>query len=171
MVAANYALHKVSVFNISGSSLTHSQTFGSYGTGNSYFSNPTDAVFDSNGNIYVTDLYNHRLVKYNSSGTYQSQYGSWNYNGNPFRYPYGLGISSTDKIYVADHSQSAVQEFTTGMSYQGKIGVAKSRMDMAKEVIKKDVTQLENSDDPVDIFLNYLQEKGDDKSLEIKRFL
>ena len=143
LVAANYAKHQVAVFNISGQSLTLSQTFGSYGTGNSYFRNPTDAVFDSNGNIYVTDLYNHRLVKYNSSGTYQSQYGSWNYSGNPFRYPYGLGISSTDKIYVADHSQSAVQEFTTGMSYQGKIGVAKSRMDMAKEVIKKIVSNTE----------------------------
>ena len=41
----------------------------------------------------------------------------------------------------------------------------------SKEVIKKDVTQLENSDDPVDIFLNYLQEEGDDKSLEIKKLM
>lgn len=41
----------------------------------------------------------------------------------------------------------------------------------SNEVLKKNVTQLENSDDPVDIFLNYLQEEGDDKSLEIKKLM
>ncbi len=143
LVAANNGLSKIQVFNISGQNLSLSQSFGSYGTGNSYFRSPTDAAFDSNGNIYVTDLYNHRLVKYNSSGTYQSKYGSWNYSGNPFRYPYGLGISSDDKIYVADFSQNSVQELTTGMTYTGKIGVAKSRMAMAKDVIKKIVSNTE----------------------------
>lgn len=134
------SLNNVKVFNISGSNLSLAQTFGSYGTGNSQFKSPSDVSYDSSDNIYVADLYNHRLVKYNSSGVYQSKYGSWNYNSNPFRYPYGVGISSANKIYVADFGQTSIQEFSTGLSYIGKIGVAKSRMSIAKEAIKRIVS-------------------------------
>ena len=92
-LAAASSLNNIKVFNISGSNLSLTQTFGSYGAGNSQFNYPSDVSFDSSDNIYVADLYNHRLVKYNSSGVYQSKYGSLNYNGNPFRYAYGVGLS------------------------------------------------------------------------------
>ena len=140
LVAAGYSLNKMLVFNISGANLSLAQWTGSYGSGNYQFKSPSDVAFDSSDNIYVADLYNHRLVKFDSSGNYLSKYGSWNYNSNPFRYPYGVGISSANKIYVADHGQTSIQQFSTGLSYIGKIGVAKSRMSIAKEAIKRIVS-------------------------------
>ena len=47
-----------------------------------------------------------------------------------------IAISSDDKIYVADWGNK-IHEFVTGLTYSGAIGVPKSRMDMAKDVIKK----------------------------------
>jgi type IV pilus assembly protein PilY1 len=144
MVMANHSTHTVCVMDISGTSLGNCQLVGNgrYGGRNGYFYSPTDADFDSNGNIYVTDLQNHRIQKFNSSRKYVSKYGSRNYSGNPFYYPYGLAISSDDKIYVADWGNK-IHELTTGLTYTGAIGVPKSRMSMAKDVIKKIVSNTE----------------------------
>ena len=145
LVTANYTRHKVCVHTISGSSLGSCTKVGvsSQGTGNGYFYYPSDAVFDSSGNVFVTELYGHRIQKFDTSYAYVSKYGSFNYNGNPFFYPYGLGISSNDNIYAADFGNNLIQEFTSTLSYVGRIGVNKSRMQMAKAVIKKLVSNTE----------------------------
>ena len=144
MVMANHSRHEVCVMDITGTNLGSCQKVGvsSYGSGNGYFSSPVDADFDSNGNIYVADLQNHRIQKFNSSRQYVSKYGSFNYSGNPFYYPYGLSISSDDRIFVADWGNK-IHELTSGLTYTGAIGVQKSRMAMAKDVIKKIVSNTE----------------------------
>ena len=38
--------------------------FGSYGTANGQFKNPSDIAIDNEGNIYVTDYGNHRVQKF-----------------------------------------------------------------------------------------------------------
>jgi len=144
LVAAHYTNSKVCVYSLSGTSLGSCQQVGNVGkgTGNGSFRNPIDAAFDSSGNIFVADFGNHRIQKFNSSGSYVSKYGSWAPN-NPFRHPHGLGISSDDRVYVADHSNHKIQEFTNALSYVGAIGVQKSRMAIAKNVIKKIVSNTE----------------------------
>tara|TARA_Y100000294_G_scaffold160762_1_gene164653 strand:- start:328 stop:4080 length:3753 start_codon:yes stop_codon:yes gene_type:complete len=144
LVGALYYKQKVCAYSISGSSLGSCQQIGNVGYSNAqgYYRYPSDAAFDSNGNVFVADLYNHRVQKFNSSGTFVSEYGSHKYDGTPFAYPYGIGVSSDDLVYVTDF-QNKVQKFTNGLSYEGALGVAKSRMAMAKEVIKKIVSNTE----------------------------
>ena len=65
-------------FTVSGQSLSYSQaTSNTYSSSNGYFRRPTDGAYDSSGNIYGLDLYNHRMQKFNSSLSYQAKTGSY----------------------------------------------------------------------------------------------
>ena len=101
-------------------------------------SNSWDADFDSSGNIYVTDPNNYRLLKFNSSGNLISTVGSYN---NPFLSPLGIKIDSNDKIFIAD-SRAGVLSYNTSLIFQSRLG-ANIRMDIAKSVIKKIVSNTE----------------------------
>ena len=129
-------------YTVSGTTLTYSTTVGTYGysstNGNVYYA--TGVAFDSNDNIYVTDYWQSRIQKFNSSGTYQAKTGSRSYS-NPFYYPYGITVDSSDNIYVADYGNLSVRKFDTSLtlleSYGGSAG---TRLDVAKKVIKKIVS-------------------------------
>ena len=129
-------------YSVSGNNLAYSTTVGTYGSsstnGNVFYA--TGVAFDSNDNIYVTDYWQSRIQKFNSSGKYQAKTGSRQY-GNPFYYPYGITVDSSDNIYVADYINLSVRKFDTSLtlleSYGGSAG---SRLDVAKKVIKKIVS-------------------------------
>ncbi len=147
LVVTNYYKNTVCVHSLSGTNIgTGCTNVGnsSRGTGNGYFWYPYDAVFDSDDNIFVSDHRNHRVQKFAANTySYSSKYGSINNSGTPFRYPFGLAIGSDDTLYVADYQNNLVQKFTNALSYQTRIGVNISRMTMAKNVIKKIVSNTE----------------------------
>ena len=131
----------VAEFNVSGQSLSFNQvTPGGYSTSNGYFRRPTDTGYDSSGNIYALDLYNHRIQKFNSSLSYQAKAGSYS-TSSGFRYPYGMHIDSSDNIYVTDFYNYAVRKYDTSLSETATYGGgAGTRLDAAKKVIKKIVS-------------------------------
>ena len=45
------------------------QSNGVVGTGANYLSTPNDIAVDANGNVYVVDTYNHRVVRWNVNAT------------------------------------------------------------------------------------------------------
>ena len=143
LALVSYRNHKVCVRSISGLNLGSCQKVGnsSYGSGTGYFNHPTSVVFDSNDNIYVLDQ-SHRIQKFDSSRSFVKQYYAFSYS-DPFRNPVDISISSSDRIYAVDQANSHVYEFNTDLGYIGKIGIPKSRMQMAKAVIKQIVS---NSD-------------------------
>ena len=138
LVTVSHYRHKVCLHSLSGTSLGSCQQVGngSYGWSNGYFIYPIDAAFDYDGNIFVVDSSNRRLQKFNSSGTYVTKYGSYSYNA-PFRWPWGVGVSSDNKVYVADQENNDIYEFNNNLTSYETIGVPRSRMSIAKEVIKK----------------------------------
>ena len=78
LIVADYNRNQLIEFNVSGTTLSHSRSSSStYSGSNGLLRRPTDAAYDSSGNIYVTDLYNHRLQKFNSSLSYQAKVGSY----------------------------------------------------------------------------------------------
>ena len=98
------------------------------------------ADYDSNGNLYGINYYDHRLQKFNSSFNYVSKVGSFK-RGGAFYYPYGVHVDKNDKIYVADYSNRSVRIFDTNLQLQSSIGGSGgTRLDVAKTVIKKIVS-------------------------------
>ena len=133
---------KLSEFNVDGNGWLsyRGSTTGGYSSANGRFYYPRDAGYDSNGNIYGTDRNNNRLTKFNSNYVYQARVGSYS-TSSAFNGSWGMHIDSSDNIYVADLYNYGVRKFNTSLVETGTFGgIASTRMDAAKKVIKKIVS-------------------------------
>ena len=138
----NYSNNSFAEFDIASSgNLTFSkQTNRNWSSSNGYNRYSLGADYDSSGNLYGVNYYDHRLQKFNSSFNYVSKVGSYSRSG-PFYYPYGVHVDSNDKVYVADYYNRSVRIFDTNLQLQSSIGGSGgTRLDVAKTVIKKIVS-------------------------------
>ena len=120
---------------------------------NGYFARKTGlqaAIYDSNGNIYASDNGNYRIQKFTSSRTYNSKVGTPSHLV-PFNSAAGMDRDSSNNIYVADYFANKIYIFNssltltstlTGGGSDNLVG-SKTRMDIAKDVIKKIVSSTE----------------------------
>lgn len=83
-------------------------SFGGYGTGEGQFIRITDMYFDHNGDILVTDQYNHRIQKFESNGRYISKYGTSGTGSGEFNQP-SCVIEDDGLIYVCDKRNNRIQ--------------------------------------------------------------
>jgi type IV pilus assembly protein PilY1 len=143
LIAANRnnPIYGLTEWNIGGGgALTFAgHTCTSYSSSNGCHRYANGADYDSSGNIYSTDYYNHRVQKFNSSYQYRRKQGSY-YGSNGYFYPYGIHVDKNDKIYVANYYRHQVLTLDTSLSPQGKVGGASTRMDVSHKVIKQIVS-------------------------------
>ncbi|HEY0388494.1 MAG TPA: NHL repeat-containing protein [Gaiellales bacterium] len=85
---------------------------------------PRDAATDSNGNIYVADYGNDRIVKFSPSGGVLTAWGSHGSADGQFLRPYGVDVDSSDHVYVADSDNERIQEFDTTGGHIANFGQA-----------------------------------------------
>lgn len=90
------------------------------------FAEPSDAAFDSAGNLYIADSANHRIRRIDAAtGTistvagdgFKQSNGQGRFNGDgltalqtSFNYPSGISIDSAGNIYVADRNNHRVRK-------------------------------------------------------------
>jgi len=77
---------------------------------------------DADENIYVADMYNHRIQKFASNATYIRQWGSEGSGDGEFKWPSGIAIDQTGNIYVADTYNHRIQKFASDGNYIDKWG-------------------------------------------------
>jgi hypothetical protein len=110
----------VQKFNSSG---VFQLAWGTAGSSNGQFLNGAGGVaVDSSGNVYVTDLGNHRIEKFTSGGSFISSWGSSGTGNGQFSGPEGIAIDSTDNVYIADTGNHRVQKFNTSGTFVTKWG-------------------------------------------------
>jgi type IV pilus assembly protein PilY1 len=135
---------QVLVYNLSAGLITGAYTsIASTGgqTSNGRFYYSWDAVFDSGDNIYATDYNNYRIQKFTSTYSYSTKYGSYS-SSTPFLQPRGIGKDSNDNIYVADFWQNKIYKLNSSLTTVATFAGG-NRMDVAKSVIKKIVSNTE----------------------------
>ena len=110
----------VQKFNASG---VFQLAWGTAGSGNGQVLNGAGGVaVDSAGNVYVTDLGNHRVEKFTSGGSFISTWGGSGTGNGQFSGPEGIAIDSTDNIYIADTGNHRIQKFNTSGAFVTKWG-------------------------------------------------
>ncbi len=92
-------------------------TWGTQGSGNSQFKNPSGIAVDTAGNVYVADTDNYRVQKFNSSGEYLTQWGGLGRGNGQFELPKGIAVDSNGNVYVTDAGTvietNRIQKFTS----------------------------------------------------------
>ena len=110
----------VQKFNASG---VFQLAWGTAGSGNGQFLNGAGGVaVDSAGNVYVTDLGNHRVEKFTSGGSFIMSWGGGGTGNGQFSGPEGIAIDATDNVYVADTGNHRIQKFNTSGTFVTKWG-------------------------------------------------
>ena len=74
------------------------------------FLSPQHLAFDSEDNLYVTDLGNARVQKFDSSGNFLFEWGSRGTEPGKFGHPSGIAISG-EFVFVVDNRNNNVQKF------------------------------------------------------------
>ena len=119
IIVAEYSASCVSVFTSEGKKI---QSFGSCGSANGQFGNPTGVAVDNNDNIYITD-YSHHIQKFISDGKFTASVGSHGNNQLQFNSPVGIGFNKKNgKLYVCDQSNHRVQVLETNLTYHSSFG-------------------------------------------------
>jgi tripartite motif-containing protein 71 len=78
----------------------------------SKFSNPEAMAIDKNGNFYLTDTGNNRVIKFDKNFKYVSQFGQEGKGPGQFDHPHGIGIDSKGNIYINTLNDPRIQKFT-----------------------------------------------------------
>ncbi len=87
------------------------------------FNGPRGVAIDANGNRFVTDTYNQRILKYDSSGNFVTQWGTRGRNNYAFNYPRMLAISPVDQsVWVTDTDNHMIKKFSNSGVFQCKAG-------------------------------------------------
>jgi tripartite motif-containing protein 71 len=73
---------------------------------------PHSMAFDSAGNIYVSDMNNHRIQKFTSDGEFITKWGTEGNGDGQFGLPLGIGSDSKGNIFIIDQATSSIPQFS-----------------------------------------------------------
>lgn len=101
----------------------YSTKFGSEGSGSGQFKTPKLEAFDATGNLWVADMGNNRIEKFNSSGTFLAAYGTLGSGNEQLSSPWAVAIDpKTGYLYVSDTGNNRIQELESNGKYIRTIG-------------------------------------------------
>jgi DNA-binding beta-propeller fold protein YncE len=90
----------------------YSHKWGTPGTGPEEFDNPRGIALDPNGNVYVADTSNDRILKFAPNGTQTGEWGGTGAGDGQFESPWDVAVDDSCHVYVADTFNSRIQKFT-----------------------------------------------------------
>ena len=73
---------------------------------------PSDIAMGPNGDIYLVDGVNNRIIVLNSSGKRKFEFGQKGAGKGEFKYPLGIDISDDGKVFIADTGNHRIQVFS-----------------------------------------------------------
>lgn len=76
-----------------------------------FLNKPSDVAFDKDGNIYVADGGNFRVVKYSKDGDFLGHFGTKGTEKGQFNFPHALIVDENDRLLVADRENQRIQIF------------------------------------------------------------
>ena len=93
--------------------------WGSQGSAAGQFEEPVDLAVDEEGNVYVVDLGNKRVQKFDANGQFLA---AWEGGDEPFVEPVAVAIGPGGEVWVLDSYTNWVHRFDRGGKWLGKVG-------------------------------------------------
>ncbi len=81
--------------------------------GNVFLDQPQDAAVDKDGNVYLVDQDQNRIIKIDRNGNYLLQWGVPGTGNGAFDSPRSIAVGSDNHIYVLDAGNFRIQKFDT----------------------------------------------------------
>lgn len=104
-------------------------SWGTQGAGPGQFNEPIGVAVDAAGNVYVTDLGNARVQKFQvaqSGGAWTAtslaDWGSPGSGTGQFNRPYGIAVDAAGNVWVADGINGRIQKFNSSGAFQSVVG-------------------------------------------------
>jgi len=91
--------------------------WGSTGSGDGQFANPTDIAVAGDGTVYVCDAGNHRIQKFEPLGQFLMKWGKFGSEAGDFSSPTSVTIISDGSVLVLDAGNNRVQVFDSAGGY------------------------------------------------------
>ena len=82
------------------------------------------AAVDAAGNVYVADVGNHRVQKFDGSGAFLTKWGTLGTGDGQFSAPIGIAVDGDGNVFVMDRGNNRVQQFTSAGVFMRKWGSA-----------------------------------------------
>lgn len=98
------------------------QTVGSAGTGNGQFNGAHSIAIDAAGNLYVSDVGNNRVQKFDPTGAWVLSFGTTGTGNGQFQTPAGIAIDAAGDMWVADFGNDRLQKFSNTGTYLTQFG-------------------------------------------------
>jgi uncharacterized protein (TIGR03663 family) len=111
---------------------------GCQGDGRGQFNEPWGIAVDGDGNVYVSDTWNHRIQKFDNQGNFTTMWGQFGSTGGElgqaglFYGPRSLAIGQDGNLYVMDTGNKRIQAFAPSgefVAQYGGSGVIEGRFD------------------------------------------
>ena len=99
---------------------------GSEGSKTLQFKQPYDVAVHQNGNIFVTDKWNHRVQVLNPDLSYSHCFGSKGDKPGELNLPHGIAIDQDGMVYVSDYYNHRIQKFTPEGTFLSEFSIASS---------------------------------------------
>ena len=96
---------------------------GKAGNGRLQFNDPVGiAVHPNTGQIYIADMYNHRIVILNNDLSYSNSFGSYGLEPEQFNQPISLNFDNEGYLYVVDANNHCIKKYTSTGQYISMFG-------------------------------------------------
>ncbi len=90
--------------------------------GDGQFNLPIGIAFDRDGNLYITDAFNHRVQKFDPTGKFLGSFGVFGSGDGQFNITAGIAVDTDGNLYVSDNKNDRVQKFDPTGKFLGKFG-------------------------------------------------
>jgi len=90
---------------------------GQFGSEPGAFREPGGLTIDSQGNLYVTEVANHRVQKFDPDGNFLAQVGGKGESSSRFNEPWGVTTDAEGNVYVADTFNHRIQKFDADLNF------------------------------------------------------
>jgi DNA-binding beta-propeller fold protein YncE len=105
---------------------------------------PSDIAVAPNGDIYLVDGVNNRIIVVDSNGRWKTPFGGEGSGKGRFNVPVGIDISDTGKVFVADTGNRRIQVFDSDNNFLYMFDVKTTSSRAKSDPVDVAVSKIEN---------------------------